>query len=47
MFMNKNKSQNNQVNTERRIYRGYTAIEYLRDGKAILWSGNRAYTLYL
>ncbi|GAB6946904.1 hypothetical protein JCM16161A_10340 [Vulcanisaeta sp. JCM 16161] len=47
MFMPKGRSQNNQVNTERRIYRGYTVVEYLRDGRAVLWSGDRSYTLYL
>ncbi|GAB6944498.1 hypothetical protein [Vulcanisaeta sp. JCM 14467] len=46
MFMVKNKSKNEQVNTERRIYRGYTVVEYLRDGRVVLWSGNKAYTLY-
>ncbi|WP_243677957.1 hypothetical protein [Vulcanisaeta distributa] len=45
--MSKEGSKNNHVNTERRIYRGYTAVEYLRDGRAVLWSGNRSYILYL
>ncbi|ADY02418.1 MAG: hypothetical protein ACP5GZ_07615 [Vulcanisaeta sp.] len=47
MFMVKERSQNKQVNNEKRIYKGYTVIEYLRDGKAIVWSGNKAYTLRL
>ena len=47
MFMSKNKSKNDQVNMERRIYKGYTVVEYLRDGRAVMWSGNKAYTLYL
>ncbi|WP_243674977.1 hypothetical protein [Vulcanisaeta distributa] len=47
MFMDRDKSRKNQVNTERRIYRGYTAIEYLSDGRAVLWSGSKAYILYL
>lgn len=47
MFMTQTKSRNKQINTERRIYRGYTAVEYLRDGRAVMWSGNKSYMLYL
>ena len=47
MFMSKRSSGKEQVNTERRVYRGYTVVEYLSDGRAVMWSGNRAYMLYL
>ncbi len=45
MFTIKKNTWNNQSRKERVTYRGYVAIEYMHDGRMVIWSGNKSYTM--
>jgi len=45
MFTIRKNKLDEELNNRRIMYKGYVAIEYMRDGKIVVWNGGKSYII--